>query len=55
MLGALVDGRALPAGELAAAAGLSLSGASAQLARLTEGGPVDSTGASTPDVANDEL
>jgi DNA-binding transcriptional ArsR family regulator len=38
MLAALVDGRALPAGELAAAAGLSLSGASAQLARLTEGG-----------------
>jgi DNA-binding transcriptional ArsR family regulator len=38
MLGALVEGRALPAGELAAAAGLSLSGASAQLARLTEGG-----------------
>ena len=38
MLAALVDGRALPAGELAAAAGLSPSGASAQLARLTEGG-----------------
>ena len=38
MLGALVEGRALPAGELAAAAGLSLSGASAQLARLTGGG-----------------
>ena len=38
MLTALADGRALPAGELAAAAGLSLSGASAQLARLTEGG-----------------
>jgi DNA-binding transcriptional ArsR family regulator len=38
MLGTLVEGRALPAGELAAAAGLSLSGASAQLARLTEGG-----------------
>jgi DNA-binding transcriptional ArsR family regulator len=38
MLGALVDGRALPAGELAAAAGLSLSGASPHLARLTEGG-----------------
>jgi len=38
MLAALVDGRALPAGELAAAAGLSLSGASAHLARLTEGG-----------------
>ena len=38
MLTALADGRALPAGELAAAAGLSLSGASAQLARLTQGG-----------------
>ena len=38
MLAALADGRALPAGELAAAAGLSLSGASAQLARVTEGG-----------------
>jgi DNA-binding transcriptional ArsR family regulator len=38
MLAALADRRALPAGELAAAAGLSLSGASAQLARLTEGG-----------------
>jgi len=38
MLAALADGRALPAGELAAAAGLSLSGASAQLARLTQGG-----------------
>ena len=38
MLAALVDGRALPAGELAAAAGLTLSGASAQLARLTQGG-----------------
>jgi DNA-binding transcriptional ArsR family regulator len=38
MLTALADGRALPAGELAATAGLSLSGASAQLARLTQGG-----------------
>jgi DNA-binding transcriptional ArsR family regulator len=38
ILGALVDGRALPAGELAAMAGLSLSGASAHLARLTQGG-----------------
>ena len=38
MLAALIDGRALPAGELAAAAGLSLSGASAHLARLTDGG-----------------
>ena len=38
MLTALADGRALPAGELATAAGLSLSGASAQLARLTKGG-----------------
>jgi DNA-binding transcriptional ArsR family regulator len=38
MLTALADGRALPAGELASVAGLSLSGASAQLARLTQGG-----------------
>jgi DNA-binding transcriptional ArsR family regulator len=38
MLTALADGRALPAGELATAAGLSLSGAGAQLARLTQGG-----------------
>ena len=38
MLTALADGRALPAGKLATAAGLSLSGASAQLARLTKGG-----------------
>src|SRR5580692_7215380 len=37
MLTALADGRALPAGELAAVAGLSLSGASAHLARLLEG------------------
>jgi DNA-binding transcriptional ArsR family regulator len=38
MLTALADGRSLPAGELAAVAGLSLSGASAQLARLAQGG-----------------
>ncbi len=38
MLMALVDGRALPAGELAAVAGLSLSGTSAHLARLLDGG-----------------
>ena len=38
MLTALVDGRALPAGELAATAGLSPPAASAHLARLTEGG-----------------
>ena len=38
MLMALADGRALPAGELAATAGLSLSGASAHLTRLTQGG-----------------
>lgn len=38
MLIALADGRALPAGELAAAAGLSASAASGHLARLTEGG-----------------
>src|SRR6516162_11016647 len=37
MLAALADGRALPAEELAAAAGLSLSGASAQLASALEG------------------
>ncbi len=37
MLTVLVDGRILPAGELAAAAGLSLSGASAHLARLVQG------------------
>jgi DNA-binding transcriptional ArsR family regulator len=37
MLIALSDGRALPAGELAAVAGLSLSGASAHLARLSQG------------------
>lgn len=38
MLMALADGRALPAGELAAAAGLSLSGASTHLAHLMQGG-----------------
>src|SRR3954452_11676169 len=38
MLTALADGRALPAGELAAAAGLSASAASAHLARLVDGG-----------------
>jgi DNA-binding transcriptional ArsR family regulator len=38
MLIALADGRALPAGELAATAGLSLSGASAHLVRLLQGG-----------------
>ncbi|MGH7073569.1 MAG: ArsR/SmtB family transcription factor [Stellaceae bacterium] len=38
MLMALADGRALPAGELAATAGLSLSGASAHLAQLMKGG-----------------
>ncbi len=38
MLTALVDGRALPAGELAAAAGLSPPAASAHLAKLTGGG-----------------
>ena len=38
MLAALVDGRALPAGELAAAAGLSPPAASAHLAKLTDGG-----------------
>lgn len=38
MLTALVDGRALPAGELAAAAGLSPPAASAHLAKLTDGG-----------------
>ena len=40
MLMALSDGRALPAGELAAMAGLSLSGASAHLAQLLQGGLV---------------
>jgi DNA-binding transcriptional ArsR family regulator len=38
MLAALADGRALPAGELASIAGLSLSGASAHLTRLAQGG-----------------
>ncbi len=38
MLTALVDGRALPAGELAAVAGLSPPAASAHLAKLTDGG-----------------
>ncbi len=38
MLTVLADGRALPAGELARVAGLSLSGASAHLARLAQGG-----------------
>jgi DNA-binding transcriptional ArsR family regulator len=37
ILAALADGRALPAGELAAASGLSLSGASAHLALLQRG------------------
>jgi DNA-binding transcriptional ArsR family regulator len=41
MLAALADGSALPAGELAIAAGLSLSGASAHLARLTRGGLIE--------------
>ncbi|HZS83067.1 MAG TPA: helix-turn-helix transcriptional regulator [Stellaceae bacterium] len=35
---ALADGRALPAGELAAFAGLSSSAASAHLSKLLEGG-----------------
>ena len=38
MLTALMDGHALPAGKLAAAAGLSLPAASAHLARLTDDG-----------------
>ncbi len=38
MLGALADGRALPAGELAATAGASAPAASAHLAKLVEGG-----------------
>lgn len=37
ILAALADGRALPAGELAAAAGLSPSAASAHLAKLLDG------------------
>src|ERR1700736_425009 len=40
MLGALMDGRALPATELAAAAGLSAAGASEHLAQLLAGGLV---------------
>ena len=39
MLTALMDGRALPAGKLAAAAGLSLPAASAHLAIDTTGWP----------------
>jgi DNA-binding transcriptional ArsR family regulator len=38
MLGILMDGRALPAGELATAAGLSAAGASDHLARLLSAG-----------------
>lgn len=38
ILTALADGRALPAGELAASAGLSSSAASAHLSKLLEGG-----------------
>jgi DNA-binding transcriptional ArsR family regulator len=38
MLGALMDGRALPANELAAAAGLSAAGASGHLTQLLSGG-----------------
>jgi DNA-binding transcriptional ArsR family regulator len=38
MLGALMDGRALPASELATAAGLSAAGASDHLAQLLSGG-----------------
>ena len=38
MLGMLMDGRALPAGELAMAAGLSAAGASDHLAQLLSGG-----------------
>ena len=38
MLGALMDGRALPATELATAAGLSAAGASEHLAQLLAGG-----------------
>lgn len=40
MLTALVDGRALPAGELAAAAGLSAPAASGHLTKLLDGGLV---------------
>ena len=38
MLSTLMDGRALPASELAAAAGLSAAGASDHLAQLLSGG-----------------
>ena len=38
MMHALMDGRALPANELAAAAGLSAAGASGHLAQLLAGG-----------------
>src|SRR5260221_11028171 len=38
MLGLLMDGRALPASELAAAAGFSAAGASDHLAQLLSGG-----------------
>jgi DNA-binding transcriptional ArsR family regulator len=38
MLAALMDGRALPANELAIAAGMSAAGASAHLAQLLAGG-----------------
>src|SRR5438132_14098951 len=40
MLSALMDGRALPANELATAAGLSAAGASSHLAQLLAGGLV---------------
>jgi DNA-binding transcriptional ArsR family regulator len=40
MLAALMDGRALPANELATAAGLSAAGASSHLAQLLAGGLV---------------
>ncbi|MEJ2676887.1 MAG: winged helix-turn-helix domain-containing protein, partial [Acidihalobacter sp.] len=38
MLAALLDGRALPAGELAYAAGVSAQTASAHLSKLLDGG-----------------
>ena len=38
MLAALMDGRALPAGELARAAGITAQTASSHLAKLLEGG-----------------
>jgi DNA-binding transcriptional ArsR family regulator len=41
MLVALADGRALPAGELATAAGVSAQSASRHLARLVDGGVLD--------------